>query len=73
MNKLSTDYRIDFDQTQPIVCDKCGHNTFLQTYMLRKISAILSPNGVESITPIMVFECSACGHINENLLPDAQK
>ena len=69
---MDTNVRVDFDQTKPIVCDECQHDTFLQTYMLRKVSAILSPNGQESIVPIMVFECAACGHVNADLMPNAQ-
>ena len=56
---------IDMNQTTEIVCEKCKNTTFVQSFYLRKLSALLSPNGKESIIPVNTFECSACGHINE--------
>jgi len=64
---------IDISQTSPIVCDKCGHNTFTQVYIMRMVSAVYSPNGEESLMPIPVFECSACGHVNDIFLPEGLK
>ena len=58
---------IDLSQTEEIVCDGCGHNTFQQVFYMRKISAILI--GEESIMPISVFECTRCGHVNDIFIP----
>lgn len=60
---------IDITQTTEILCDECGHNVFLQGVMIRRLSAVLSPNGQESLIPIPVFECSKCGHVNKSFLP----
>ena len=53
---------VDISQTTEMKCDKCGNNTFKQTMMLRKVSAIVSPNGQETIIPVGVFSrsCMAC-------------
>ena len=56
---------IDISQTTEMKCDKCENNTFKQTMMLRKVSAIVSPNGQETIIPVGVFACETCGHVNE--------
>ena len=56
---------VDISQTTEMKCEKCGNNTFKQTMMLRKLSAIVSPNGKETIIPVGVFACEACGHINK--------
>mgnify|MGYP003738285961 CR=1 FL=1 len=61
---------IDVSETTPVVCDNCGHQSFMQTYILRLVSAVYSPTGEESMLPIPVFECSSCGHINNRFLPD---
>lgn len=58
---------VDWSQTEEITCDDCGHNTFLQTFLMRKISAVLA--GQESVMPIQVFECSRCGHVNDMFMP----
>tara|TARA_B100000424_G_C22785888_1_gene422275 strand:- start:531 stop:767 length:237 start_codon:yes stop_codon:yes gene_type:complete len=56
---------VDISQTTEMKCEKCGNNTFKQTMMLRKLSAIISPNGKETIIPVGVFACESCNHVNE--------
>ena len=56
---------VDISQTTEMKCEKCGNNTFKQTMMLRKLSAIVSPNGQETIIPVGVFACESCNHVNE--------
>ena len=52
-----------------VVCDKCGNPTFRQVVLLKKVSAAVSPSGNTSFLPMPVFECSHCGHVNDELLP----
>ena len=56
---------VDISQTSEMKCDKCENNTFKQTMMLRKMSAIVSPNGQETIIPVGVFACESCNHVND--------
>ena len=60
---------IDFSQTTAEVCEKCENDTFQQVYQMRKLSALLSPTGQESMIPIQVFACTKCGNINKGFLP----
>ena len=46
-----------------IKCSECGNKTFVQTNLMRYVSAILSPMGQESYIPMPVFECNQCGKI----------
>ena len=55
---------IDMSQTTPIKCEKCDNSTFKQTLLVRKLSALVSPNGQETVIPIAVFACEKCGHVN---------
>ena len=32
---------------------------------MRKMSALVSPNGQETIIPMAVFACEKCGHVNK--------
>jgi uncharacterized Zn finger protein len=57
--------RLDISKTTPIQCEACGGSTFKQTLLLRKLSALLSPNGQETIVPMQVFACEKCGHVNK--------
>ena len=55
---------IDMSQTTSIKCEKCENPTFKQTLLIRKVSALVSPNGQEQYVPIAVFACEKCGHVN---------
>ncbi len=57
----------DMDQ---FICTSCGNKTFDQSLMLFKVSALLSPNGQESIYPVPVFQCTNCHQILPDTLPD---
>ena len=61
--------QVDLNQTSAEVCEACGNDTFQQVYRMRKLSALLSPTGQETMIPIQVFCCVKCGHINKGFLP----
>ena len=50
-------------------CDECGHDTFIPVFLIKKVSAIMSPNGQEIIAPVQVFGCNKCGHVNQEFMP----
>ena len=56
---------VDLTHAQDIICEKCEGKGFKQTMMLKKLSALLSPNGQEVIIPVAAFACDSCGHINK--------
>ena len=55
---------IDMSQTSSVKCEKCENSTFKQTLLIRKMSALVSPSGQETVIPIGVFACEKCGHVN---------
>lgn len=55
---------IDFSKTTEIKCEVCMNDTFEQSIMLRKLSALVSPTNQETIIPVQVFNCKKCGHVN---------
>ena len=55
---------IDFSKTSEIKCEVCLNDTFEQSLMLRKLSALVSPTSQETIVPVQVFDCKKCGHVN---------
>ena len=55
---------IDVSQTTPVKCESCENQTFKQTLLVRKLSALVSPSGQETVIPIGVFACEKCGHVN---------
>ena len=60
---------VSLDQCEDVCCEKCGNPTFIQVHLLRKISAVMSPNGKGGFLPVPIFQCASCGHINEALMP----
>ena len=36
---------------------------------MRKLSALLSPTGQESMIPIQIFACAKCGYVNKGFQP----
>ena len=69
MNREQPGLNVDFSQTTAEVCESCGNDTFTQVYHMRKLSALLSPTGQETMIPIPIFCCAKCGHINKGFLP----
>tara|TARA_R100000697_G_scaffold10447_1_gene16048 strand:- start:1372 stop:1581 length:210 start_codon:yes stop_codon:yes gene_type:complete len=57
--------QIDISKTSEIKCEACGGLTFKQSLMLRKLSALVSPSGQETLIPVQVFACEKCEHVNK--------
>ena len=68
-NEQQQQMNIDFSQTTAEVCEKCENDTFVQVYRMRKLSALLSPTGQETMIPIQVFACAKFSHINKGFQP----
>jgi len=64
MKPLSkTQVKVDLSDAETMTCQKCDNKIFLQGYVVKKISAIVSPTGKEVIAPIQVFNCGNCGEM----------
>lgn len=64
MNNLS------LDQTSEIVCDACKGTSFVNAFMLRKASRILTGSQQDQLIPIQIFACVKCNHVNESFIPE---
>ena len=60
---------INPDDLVDVVCEKCGNGLFIQSFFLKKLSALVSPTGQEAVIPLQVYSCGNCGHINSKLNP----
>lgn len=69
MNPNQPQMNVGFGQTDPITCEKCAGEVFVPAFLLRKVSALVSPTGKETILPLQLFACANCNHINEDMLP----
>ena len=55
--------KIDLSDADTMKCQKCGNSIFIQGYVIKRISAIVSPTGEEVIAPVQVFNCGNCGEM----------
>ena len=58
--------QIDISKTSAIKCEECENQTFKQSLLLRKLSALVSPTGQETLVPVQVFACEKCGNVNSD-------
>ena len=72
-NNQKPQINVDFSQTTGLECDKCKNETFQETFYIRKLSALLSPTGEESLIPVPTFACAECGNVNEGFQPKGEK
>ena len=70
MNQHQQQININPEDLVDVTCDKCGNQTFVQAFLFKKLSAVLSPNGKDSMIPLQVFKCDECGHINSDFIPN---
>lgn len=57
---------------------ECGSYIFEDAYILKKLSALISPTGKEEVIPISLLVCKECGKVLSELnlddfLPDSLK
>ena len=55
--------KVDLTDAETMTCMKCDNKNFIQGYVIKKLSAIISPTGQEVIAPIQVFNCGNCGEL----------
>ena len=55
--------QVDLKDAETMMCMKCDNKIFIQGYVIKKLSAIVSPTGQEVIAPIQVFNCGNCGEM----------
>ena len=68
LKKPKAEVKVDLAQAENIQCDKCTNYLFITSYVLKKISALMSPTGQEGIVPVQVYSCGNCGHVPSSML-----
>jgi hypothetical protein len=70
MDNRNENVQLDLSSATDIVCSACGNKFFQPVLIFKKISAILSPTGKESMIPIETCICSKCGNLNDEFNPE---
>lgn len=55
--------KLDASSLPTMRCIGCGNYTFNASYVVKKVSALVSPSGKETLAPIQVFTCTTCASI----------
>ena len=56
---------INLKDAEDVKCNECEAVYFVPAFQIKKLSALVSPNGQETIVPAAVFGCEKCGHVNQ--------
>jgi hypothetical protein len=63
---------INPNDLEDMLCEKCECQTFAPAFLFKKLSAVMSPSGKDTLIPLQIYKCTDCGHINEGFLPKDQ-
>ena len=66
--KREKQVQVDLKQADTIKCNDCNNYLFITSFILKKLSAIVSPNGQEALIPVQVYSCGNCGKVAEGML-----
>ena len=69
--KQKQQVQVDLKQADTIKCSDCDNYLFITSFVLKKLSAIVSPNGQEALIPVQVYSCGNCGAVAEGMLDGA--
>ncbi len=68
IKKPQANVQVDLREADTIKCDDCGNYLFITSFILKRLSAIVSPSGEEALVPVQVYSCGDCGKVPCKLL-----
>ena len=60
--------KVDISKADTIKCEYCCNYLFIQSTILKKLSALVSPTGQEALIPVDVYSCGNCGRVPKDML-----
>ena len=60
--------KVDLAQAETMKCEYCDNYLFISSTIIKRLSAILSPAGEETLIPIDVYSCGNCGRVPKTML-----
>ena len=64
----SAQVKVDLRDTETISCSGCNNYLFITSFILKRLSAIVSPSGQEALIPVQVYSCGNCGKVADGML-----
>ena len=68
IKKPKANVQVDLRDADTIKCSDCNNYLFITSFILKRLSAIVSPNGQEALIPVQVYSCGNCGKVAEGFL-----
>ena len=60
--------KVDLKDAETVKCEYCENYLFISSTIIKRLSAILSPTGEETLIPIDVYSCGNCGRVPKTML-----
>ena len=60
--------QVDLSQAETIKCEECGNYSFIQSFFIKRLSALVSPTGQEALIPVQVYSCGNCGAVPKSMM-----
>jgi hypothetical protein len=67
-NPNTAQVRVDLKDAETIKCKSCNNYLFITSFILKRLSALVSPNGQEALIPVQVYSCGNCGEVADRFL-----
>lgn len=63
MDNKQTKINLDASKLPTMTCQHCGNYTFASSFVIKRVSALISPTGKETLAPIQIFTCLVCAQL----------
>jgi len=72
MNTSNGSQTLDLSKSETLTCEDCDNRLFIQSFVIKRLSAIVSPTGEDAIIPVQVYSCGNCGKVPKIFAKDLE-
>ena len=69
-NDMQANVQVDLTKAETMKCKKCDNAIFIPSFILKRLSPLVSPTGKEAVIPVQVYSCGNCGEVVKSLISD---
>ena len=67
---MQANVQVDLTKAETMKCKKCDNAIFIPSFILKRLSPLVSPTGKEAVIPVQVYSCGNCGEVIKSLISD---
>ena len=68
VDQKSVGMQVNLNDAEDFSCEECGNLFFKPVFTMKRLSALISPTGRETMIPIQIFACTKCDHVNDTFI-----